>query len=70
MRSPKQTVRVKCYLNGAPSRSFEERRVIYTRKDGTQFIRDWQGQKPLSIDVDGVPFYELHARSIQVVRFA
>lgn len=68
VKNPKQEVRCRAFCDGKQANERVERRVVYTRKDGSLYIRDsLKGQITLHPDPDGMLAYELHARTVRVM---
>ena len=56
----KQQVHRRVMVNGAHWRTVTEQRTVYARKNGSQFVRDWQGQKQVYANDAGELQYDCH----------
>ena len=63
--SIKTDVVCRMYLNGVLGKTTPERRVVRTRKDGTQYVRGMFGNKPLTVGEDGRLGWEIRWHQVK-----
>lgn len=63
----RQTVWCDAYVDGKLTKSTQERRMVYTRPDGTRFIQTyWKGRE--SHDLDDQNHWRLEARTVRLIK--
>lgn len=65
VRRVKSAITQRVILDDVLHRENQRQLVIYSRADGSRFIRDWQGQKAVHEAEDGSLYYEQHIRTVR-----
>ena len=65
----KQTVHCKSFCDNVLRKEWEQKRVVYMKKDGTFWVNYWLGGKSEAKHNNGRFEFEYHARSVRVMTF-